>query len=411
MPLQVSYMGTKRALASRVSAVIAKAPPGPLLDLFSGICSIASTVAQTRNVWCNDVQHFASTVADSFFTSPILPCNYDQAAELALPPYSLNFDVLTDRFSQALQEEAIALSSLDLSLLQSLEFTTPNISRCSKLKRERELLSENTSTFPYRLFTITFSSGYLGLKQCIQLDSLRYAFDFLLTTSQLDKNQHKWMSLALCQAMSKVSTTTGHFAQFMRVKPNTKKRFISQRRRCVWTEWLKAMHDMSPIGTSSWRSKNRVFCQDANSLLLNLLDASDHPAVIYADPPYTADQYSRYYHLYETLLLYDYPTAEGVGRYRSDRFCSPFSLKTQVQQAMTSLISCSATLGSTLVLSYPERAVLPNSKEFISSLLTYHFGRDWSIQTIDHYHSSLGASKGREKYNATEMIFSAGQRS
>ena len=29
------------------------------------------------------------------------------------------------------------------------------------------------------------------------------------------------------------------------------------------------------------------------------------PAIIYADPPYTDDQYSRFYHLYETALLYD----------------------------------------------------------------------------------------------------------
>ena len=84
-----------------------------------------------------------------------------------------------------------------------------------------------------------------------------------------------------------------------------------------------------PIGSAGWRSRNRVFAQDANSLLAELCHLPDRPAVIYADPPYTDDQYSRYYHLYETLLYYDYPEALGTGRYRPDRFRSQYSLKTR----------------------------------------------------------------------------------
>ena len=408
MPLQVSYMGTKRALASQVADVIADAPPGPLLDLFSGICSIASTVAPSRPIWCNDIQHFASTVAEAFFTSPTLPYQSDAAAKLVLAPYSKNRLELQHRFSRPLRQESIALTSHDLSLLQLLEYSLPNVARCPQLEQEREFLFAHPTSFPYRLFTTTFSGGYLGLQQSIQVDSIRYALDSLLASSNLDCHQHKWMCLALCQATSKVATTTGHFAQYMRIKPKTKQRFVSQRRRSVWYEWLRSMHDMAPIGTAAWRSNNRVFSQDANTLLASLLEHSDQPAVIYADPPYTDDQYSRYYHLYETLLLYDYPPSKGTGRYRPDRFRSPYSLKTQVQNAMTSLISTAAKLGSKLVLSYPENAILPNSKDFLSSLLTQHFGNSWSVADLSHYHSSLGGSKGHEKYRVTELIFSAG---
>lgn len=408
MPLQVSYMGTKRTLASQVANVIADAPPGPLLDLFSGICSIASTVSPYRQVWCNDIQQFASTVAEAFFTSPTLPYPPDHAARLVIAPYSNNLLELQHRFSRPLRKEADALTSHDLSLLQALESTLPNVANCPQLEQEREFLCANPTSFPYRLFTTTFSGGYLGLHQNIQVDSIRYALDSLLASGKLDSHQHKWMCLALCQATNKVATTTGHFAQYMRIKPKTKQRFISQRRRSVWYEWLRAMHDMAPVGTPAWRSNNRVFSQDANALLAYLLEHSDPPAVIYADPPYTDDQYSRYYHLYETLLLYDYPPSRGMGRYRPDRFRSPYSLKTQVRNAMASLISSSATLGSKLVLSYPEQAILPNSKHFISSLLTQHFGTSWAVKTLDHYHSSLGGSKGHEKYRVTELIFSAG---
>jgi len=52
-------------------------------------------------------------------------------------------------------------------------------------------------------------------------------------------------------------------------------------------------------------------------------------AAWYLDPPYTADQYSRFYHLLETLARGDRPGIDSVkARYRSDRFRSAFSLRT-----------------------------------------------------------------------------------
>lgn len=408
MPLQVSYMGTKRNIASHVADVIADAPPGPLLDLFSGICAVASAVAPSRQIWCNDIQRFASTVADAFFTSPVLPYTGDQAADLLFAPFSHNRSALQQRFDKLLRLEEAALASYDIVQLQSLEHLIPHSGTCTTLENERRIMAAKPEAFPYRLFAINYAGGYLGLQQCIQVDSIRYAADFLHFSGQIDRHQHKWICLALCQATSKVATTTGHFAQYMRAKENTRKRFISQRRRSIWYECLRAMYEMSPIGSAGWRSRNRVFAQDANSLLAELCYLPDRPAVIYADPPYTDDQYSRYYHLYETLLHYDYPEALGTGRYRPDRFRSQYSLKTRVRDAMTSLVSSTARLGARLVLSYPEKSLIPDSRDFISSLLEQHFGKAYTVTTLDHFHSSLGGSKGYEKYRVTELIFSAG---
>ena len=94
-----------------------------------------------------------------------------------------------------------------------------------------------------------------------------------------------------------------------------------------------------------------------------LYKRNERPAIIYADPPYTSDHYSRYYHLYETLLLYDYPSSEATGRYRPDRFFSRYSIKTEVEAAMDRLIADCAKIGSRLVLSYPERGLLPRLPE------------------------------------------------
>lgn len=408
MPLQVSYMGTKRSIASHVAEVIADAPSGPLLDLFSGICAVGSSVSPSRQVWCNDIQVFASTVASAFFTSPTLPIHFDDAADAARKHFLKNSRILEKRFASALRAEETALRSGDIERIRLLESLMPNVAADKSLEHERAALSENFREAPYRLFSITFSGGYLGLRQSIQVDSIRYAADLLLATGRCDLHQHRWLCLALCQAVNKVATITGHFAQYMRVKEKTQRRFVAQRSRSVWGEWLRAISEIAPIGTRAWRSRNRAFKKDAVDLLRFLYERGERPAVIYADPPYTGDHYSRYYHLYETLLLYDYPRSEATGRYRPDRFSSPYSKKTEVEVAIDQLIAYCAKIGSRLVLSYPEHGLLANSQDVITSFIQKYFGRVGSVTRLDHFHSSLGGSKGQQKYRVRELIFTSG---
>ena len=76
---------------------------------------------------------------------------------------------------------------------------------------------------------------------------------------------------------------------------------------------------MAPEGNAKWRKGNRTFRREAIRLLQELPQSKTRPSVVYADPPYTRDHYSRYYHLLDTLLLYDYPDPVGKGQYRLDR--------------------------------------------------------------------------------------------
>jgi hypothetical protein len=53
----ITYMGTKRAIASAVTEVIGQAQPGTLLDVFSGMCAVGEAVGPSRRIWNNDVQY------------------------------------------------------------------------------------------------------------------------------------------------------------------------------------------------------------------------------------------------------------------------------------------------------------------------------------------------------------------
>ena len=409
MPIQISYMGTKRQLAPMIAEIVRKSSPGPLLDLFSGICAVSSAVGPLRHIWCNDAQLFASTVARAFFTFSDPPIPHEEVVELIRPHFLENQSALTLRFIQSVSAEHDALGSNHLQSIQELEDQTPSVLNNDALERERRQLMEAPTLPPYRLFSITYAGGYLGLHQCIEVDSLRYAFDQLAQRNHLTNDQHAWMCLALCQALSKCATTTGHFAQYLRVKEKTKKRFLAQRRRRIWQEWLSALSSLAPLGHKEWRLKNKGFHGDALDLLQELTDKNIRPAVIYADPPYTDDQYSRYYHVYETLLLYDYPAIQSTGRYRPDRFSSPFSLKTKVRHAVETMISCCAELKCDLILTYPETGLLPDSKRTILSLLRGHYGGNVSTVALEHQHSSLGGSKGYQNLTVNEIIYVAAQ--
>jgi hypothetical protein len=69
MGFQLSYMGTKKQTAPAVADVISSAQPGILLDAFAGMCAVGEAVGDRRQLWNNDVQVFASRVAQALFTS------------------------------------------------------------------------------------------------------------------------------------------------------------------------------------------------------------------------------------------------------------------------------------------------------------------------------------------------------
>ena len=405
MPINVSYMGTKRRIAPVVAELVSRSRGGPVLDLFSGMCAVGSAVADSRQVWTNDKQLFSASVATAHFSCIELPIIAEDAIELTRPIYLKNLDKLKTRFESELRDEDSALDSRGIPKIAALSSDLPNTQNSFDLELERKRLAGKPSTFPYRLFTITHAGGYLGLYQCMQIDSIRYSIDQLLVDETTTIDQHRWLILGLAKAMYRCSATTGHFAQFLKIKGSNKERFLRSRRMSVWREWLAALYELGPIGSKKWRSKNKSFNMDAIELLKSLRMEDETPSVIYADPPYTGDQYSRYYHLYETLILYDYPKTDGVGRYRESRFQSQFSTKSKVRDAFRELIDSTAEIGAELILSYPWNGLLEDARSALLKMLKNAFDAVEISHTIDHLHSSMGASNGKEKHAVTELIF------
>jgi len=393
--LGISYMGTKRHLVPNLKQIISSCRQGVFLDVFSGMCSVGRAVAPDRQVWSNDLQAFSQLVAASHFCSLGTPLSRFEALGRTAAYRRAKVDELSALFSSLVTAEQRALDEADVEALADM------------FEQSAGDAQALVPTLPgeYDLFTRRYAGTYFGYQQAIEIDSIRFAIDCLRAEGRVTQDEWQAMLVALCITMSRCSNSTGHFAQALYPKAANLKKVIAKRRRSIASEWLMAIDEVFPIGTPDWRAGNHAFRKDASALLASLREFQVRPSVVYADPPYTKDQYSRYYHVYETAVHYDYPSCSGAGLYRPDRATSPFSLSSRVEEAMDELIAAVARIGSCLVLSYPQEGLLRNSTEVIPKMIRKHFGCGPDNFCISHQHSTMGASKGASAHDVVEVIY------
>jgi adenine-specific DNA-methyltransferase len=198
-------MGTKRQLAASVSEIVARSSPGPFLDVFSGMCAIATSVAPVRQIWTNDLQFFAHSVSFAHFRSRRKPPSRFDAVAWVSKAYSDHTHGHFAIASSRLNDEESALRAEDATRLNDVYRTWQEGPKLPKWER--------ADGCDAHLFRDTFAGAFFGLSQSIEIDALRYAVDHAKNTGVIDGDTHRWLILALCVAMSKCSASTGHFAQ------------------------------------------------------------------------------------------------------------------------------------------------------------------------------------------------------
>jgi adenine-specific DNA-methyltransferase len=287
------------------------------------------------------------------------------------------------------------------------DFTQRELSRSPPTELEGldglEKYRAEPQSFPYCLASLYFASAYFGIGQAIEIDSIRFA---------VDQSPRKFRSRYLCaliQALGHCAAAPGHFAQFLvpRDKKNTV--YIARiRQRSVLTRFLAALVSFPTVECLD-RKQNRVFREDATSLLASHKGRfPKRNFVIYADPPYSKAQYSRYYHVLESLILYDYPECESKGRYREDRFQTNFSRSAGVVEAMTGFVKAAADIGAPLYMSYPRNGLLSTSGGSLRSILRDHYE---VVRLVAHEplnHSTMGGAPGTALVEALEDVYYAG---
>lgn len=402
-------MGTKRRIAELVADSIKTIRPDkPVVDLFCGMCAVAGAVSPSgRRVTGNDVQEYAALAARCLIVHESKPD--EELLERLIGESVHNAELLFERFAQDILEERRLLANPSVSGYECLHGSWKHAANDAGVAQEVSEMRLNPRAIPYRLCTLTFSWGYFGLEQSIWIDSVRAAIDLLSDNGDLNDSQADWALLALVQTASVVSSTTGHTAQFIQARTaKSLERVVRQRKRDVIATLREQWAGLHPFGDKTWRSGNRVTTGDSLKIWPQLAQSVGSGVVVYADPPYTKNQYSRFYHVLETLTRYDYPEASGIGRYRPDRFSTPFSTRTGVVSAFSNLCSGVKMLDGVLVLSYPAAGMLSQYSEFdVQDLLRNEFDRVRLVLDEATWHSTMGARYGQSRSAVREQVFVA----
>lgn len=396
----IRYMGTKRHIAPRVRRLVADIKPrGRVLDLFSGMGCVTEGLAGLRSVVTNDALAFTGVLARARFTGSERTLTAGEVIARLRDPFRSHADMLAGRYRHLLRDEQRALDIGHLALAAYMREAS-HVANSERVALQARRAARQLGPERYKLATLYFAAGYFSLRQAIHLDALRFAID---TLTDIGGHERDWMLSAWLAAGAVVTNAPGHTAQHL--KPNTKgasQRIARYWRRRIWTEFQSKLSDLNLVGTKSWRQKNRSEISDA----LHLLTRGDieNIGAVYADPPYTKDQYSRYYHVYETLYRYDFPDSHGEGRTPSKRFSTDFCLKTAVIDAFSRLFDGVAQMGVPLILSYPKSGLLADAGSSVKKIAS---GRMIirRTETVHAAHSTLGASQGSKTKAATEKIY------
>jgi adenine-specific DNA-methyltransferase len=401
-------MGNKHDVAPVVAELVRRRRGDrPFLDVFCGLCSVGGAVARTgHRVVGNDVQSFAALVARCLVATVEMPPSREKLKDSLWRSHLYNQRRLLERFGDDVAREARILANADAHAYRRAYPHWRHGANSRTVAAELAAIARTGDRRPYRLATLSFAWGYFGLRQAIAIDSIRFAIDRARESGRLTPAGADWALVALLQAASCASASPGHFAQYLGpASDEAFVRILRQRRRDIWDQFLHEAGELEPYGSANWRRGNAVMQSDALGIWEELDGLGAQDWIVYADPPYSKDHYSRYYHVLETLTRYDHPVAVGKGRYRPDRFATPFSLKTRVESAMGELCGAIAERGYTFILSYPSDGLL-NAGCGVDpgELLREHFGRVDLRMRRPTSHSTLSEPRQPDSSRSTHRL-------
>ena len=372
----IHYLGSKLRILSPIRRIVASvAPVGqPVCDLFSGSGVVSLALASDWDVTSVDIQEYSRVLCSGLVNPPsngsemaLRVCDRAVSGSLRLRLRAALRDLLA-RERRCMVEAAAGGADGLCDLLDHgslLAFNHRGDASGALRKELNDTLSELSDQGLARgvetVVTRHFGGTYFSWEQAIDLDAL-------LAQIHVVDSPHRdfFLAVALVVASEAVNTVGKHFAQPIKLrdaKGLPKRHLVKQTLRDRTSSVFDRYRAWCESLTTLRRTHGRHRAIRSNYADFLASDATRFAAV-YADPPYTRDHYSRYYHVLETMALRDEPEvsttkirSNGVprlsrGLYRMERHQSPFCIPTKAPGAFERLFLDVARRRVPLVLSY-----------------------------------------------------------
>lgn len=395
----LQYMGSKsRMLESICVPIIENTDIHRVVDLFAGTGSVGYALSPYKSIVSNDLEYYSFLLNEAILNGCMMGAN---ELDSLFAKTDHNFKVARDYLAHEISEEEKLLAAPLDTYKEYAYFSnnTPsvfnresNLHTFTKLKKLVSMVrpgrNEQNVPFPC-LFVTYFANAYFGIRQCCQIDAITSAIAELP-----DERQRNVLLAALMTAASNTASSTTHFAQFLTVKSKSTFRNIKEKRStniiALFRDTLSTFAEKGLLN----KSKKQHKCLNLDyEDCLQTLDMDEH-TLVYADPPYFKEHYSRYYHVLNTMCLYDYPELAinpqskeyAIGRYRADRSVSDFGKKAKALAAFKRLIDTCADNNANLMISYSENSIVQIYELLQLAKQRYKV----SVRKISLKHSSQG---------------------
>jgi adenine-specific DNA-methyltransferase len=203
--------------------------------------------------------------------------------------------------------------------------------------------------------------------------------------SQLEKDKpllpervYLYLLATIIVSADKVANTSSVYASYLKEFKSTAMKPIT-------------LPDFIPNNVT--KSNNVVFNADALDVASKI-----RADVVYLDPPYNTRQYSTYYHILETIALYDKPKIHGVTGMRDQVQRSDFSSQTEVEEAFANLFK-SLQNCRVIIMSYNDEGIV--SMERLKELMKVH----GKVRVLKIPYKKFKAQQGVERDTLFEYLF------
>lgn len=422
----IQYLGSKQRLAETIVSVLENIAPGGTRvgDMFSGSGVVSALLGASRPVTAIDIQAYSEVLSTALllggtesFAALVEP-EFLERAQAFASKTTLLFAPLIELENRAM---CAAAQGNPEQLIEIIEFGSM-AARAQRPTRDTprhlaKLLDAGISELagsgipPSHLVTLKYFGGpYFAYQQAIWLDAIYAASKTGLGPS----TENAALAVLLSVASEVVNTVGKQFAQPMKLRKSdgsTPKLLLHRAIRdrtmdvmSVYRDWAKRW--MGSVTDS--RYDHRFLRGD----VIDIAAKDRECAAWYADPPYTIDHYSRFYHVLETMTLRDSPSLAEMrkhgaettmrGLYRAGRFQSQFCVPSQAHAGFNSLFATASMRGAPLVLSYSpfddvkgNRPRLLSLKEMVA-IASAHYKKVTVLEVSEHSHRKLNSKSANK---------------
>ena len=367
----IHYLGSKLRILDSIKEVIDEVDPegNGICDLFSGSGSVSQHLSSERKIVSVDIQNYSHIICSALLKPTLDDFMYSfpeiiKKSELTpkflsifSPLIELEENLINGKLSTNLELVCNFLENSSLYSAINTDFTIGSTLLQEALKVIVRLRDFDKNTF---LATKYFGGVYFSYKQAVMIDVI------LAEINKADLIYRYSLLAPLLSTASDIVNTVGkQFAQPIRPRNKNgepKKGIIKQIRKdrnldviSTFEHWVQKIFKSSKIS----KLNHEIFKMDYKEALNRL---KNDVSIVYADPPYTRDHYSRFYHGLETLCLMDYPSVSTTniggktrlsrGLYREEREQSDFCIRSKAPKAFEELFKIISEKGKTLLLSY-----------------------------------------------------------